>query len=85
MEAVPEPTVRKGPTPEQITAIKVRCPVFHVLSKAPAARGLLPGPCHSAVLVCPRWGHKGPSARAQTLTLRQCTVSRKRAPEKDHA
>ena len=25
MEAVPEPTVRKGPTPEQITAIKVCC------------------------------------------------------------
>ena len=28
MEAVPEPTVRKGPTPEQITAIKVCCAVY---------------------------------------------------------
>ena len=48
MEAVPEPTVRKGPTPEQITAIKVCCVVSHVFQEAPAARGLLPGACHSA-------------------------------------
>ena len=41
MEAVPEPTVRKGPTPEQITAIKVRCLVSHVLQEAPASHDFL--------------------------------------------
>ena len=52
MEAVPEPTVRKGPTPEQITAIKVCCLTAHVLSEAPARRDLLLVTCHIAILTC---------------------------------
>ncbi len=37
MAAVPEPTVRKGPTPEQITAIKV----LLSCSSGPAAQTML--------------------------------------------
>ena len=51
MEAVPEPTVRKGPTPEQITAIKVCCLISYELSTTPARRDLLVATWHIADLV----------------------------------